>query len=75
MLPNCKSFIVTGNEMKHVRRRARVQQHQDASCHRVFSLQGKAPKEIHTILTETCRDCSMGLGPKKVMENLDRFGQ
>ena len=34
--------------------RARFQQHRDASCHQVFfSLQGKAPKEIHAILTET----------------------
>jgi len=38
----------------HVRRRARFQQHRDASCHQVFFfLQGKAPKEIHTILIET----------------------
>ena len=29
------------------------QQHQDASCHQVFFLQGKAPKEIDAILTET----------------------
>jgi len=35
-------------------RRARFQQHRDASCHQVFPpLQGKAPKEIHAILTET----------------------
>ena len=33
--------------------RARFQQHQDASCHQVFFLQGKLPKEIHVILTET----------------------
>jgi len=40
--------------MKHVRRRALFQQHGDASCYQVFSpLQGKAPKEIHAILTET----------------------
>ena len=40
---------------KHVRRRARFQQHRDASCHKVFFffLQGKAPKEIHAIPTET----------------------
>ena len=34
-------------------RRARFQQHWDASCHQVFSLQGIAPKEIHAILIET----------------------
>ena len=37
----------------HVSRRARFQQHRDASFHQVFFLQGKAPKEIHAILTET----------------------
>jgi hypothetical protein len=40
--------------MKHVRRRARFQQHREASCHQVFFfLQVKLPKEIHSILTET----------------------
>ena len=51
---NCKSFLITEAERKHVRRRARFQQHGDASCHQVFFLlQGKAQKEIHAILTET----------------------
>ena len=36
-MPNCKSFLVTKAERKHVRRRARFQQHRDASCHQVFS--------------------------------------
>jgi len=36
---------------------ARFQQHGYASCHQVFSpLQGKAPKEIHAILTVTLGD-------------------
>jgi len=53
-VPNCKSFLVTEAERKHVRRRARFQQHRDASCHQVFFfLQGKTWKEIHAILTET----------------------
>ena len=40
--------------MKHGRRRARFQPHRDASClHFFFFLQGKAPKNIHAILTET----------------------
>ena len=36
-------------------RRARFQQHGNASCHQVFffARQGKAPKEINTILKET----------------------
>ena len=51
---NCKSVLVTEAERKHVRWRARFQQHRDVSCHQVsFFLQGKAPKEIHAILTET----------------------
>ena len=56
-MPNCKSLLVTEAERKHVRRGARFQQHRDASCHQVFSfLQGKTPKEIHAILTETLRE-------------------
>ena len=52
-MPNCKSFLVTVAESKHIRRRAQFQQ-QDASCHKVFFfLQGKALKEIHAIPTET----------------------
>jgi hypothetical protein len=54
--PNCKSFLVTEAERKHVKRRARFQQHRDASCQRDFSLQGKAPKEIHAILVETLKE-------------------
>jgi len=53
-VPNYKSFLVTEAERKHVRRRARFQQYREATCHQVFFfLQGKAPKEIHAILTET----------------------
>jgi len=51
-VPNCKSFLVTEVERKNVRRRARFQQHGDASYHQFF-LQVKEPKEIHAILTET----------------------
>jgi len=50
---NCKYFLVTEAEEKHVRRRARFQQQGDASCHHFFSLQGKAPKEMHAILADT----------------------
>jgi hypothetical protein len=52
-MPNCKSFLVTEAERKHVRLRARFQQHQDMSCDQVFFLQGKAPKKNHAILIET----------------------
>ena len=53
-VPNCKYFLVTEAERKHLRRRARFQQHRDLSCHQVFFfLQGNAPKEIHAILIET----------------------
>ena len=51
-MPNCSFFLVTEAERKHVRRRARFQQHRDASCHQVFFLQGKAQKKIHAILIE-----------------------
>ena len=54
-MPNCKSFLVTEAERKHVRRRARYQKHGDAICHWFFFLQGKAPKGIRTILKETLR--------------------
>ena len=52
-MPNFKSFLDTEAERKHVKRRARFQQHGDASCHQVPPLQSKAPKEIQAILTET----------------------
>ena len=52
-MPNCKSFLVTEAERKHVRRRVRFQQHSDASCHQVPPPQDKAPKVIHFILRET----------------------
>ena len=52
-MPNCKPFLVTEAERKHVRRRARFQQHRDRAVIKFFPLQGNAPKEIHAILTET----------------------
>jgi len=53
-VPNWKSFLVTEAERKHVRLRARFQQHGDASCQVIFLfLQGKAPEDIDAILTET----------------------
>ena len=55
-MPNCKSFLVTEAERKHVRRRARLQQHGDTSCQVFFFLLGKAPKEIHDILKETLEE-------------------
>jgi len=50
-----KSLARSGRKQarKHVGR-TRFQQHRDANYHQVFfSLQGKAPKEIHAILKET----------------------
>jgi len=52
-MPNCKSFLVTEAERKHVRRRARFQEHRNVRFHKVIFLQNKTPKEIHAILTET----------------------
>jgi len=56
-VPNCKSFLVTEAERKHVRRRATsttARRELSSSC--FFFLQGKAPKEIHAILRETLRE-------------------
>jgi len=55
-MPNYKYFLVAEVERKHIRRRARFQQHGDASCHQVFFLQAKVPREIHPIMTETLRE-------------------
>jgi len=54
-VPNCKSFLVTEAEMKHVRRRA-ISTTWRRELSSFFSLQGKAPKEIHVILMETFRE-------------------
>ena len=35
-MPNCKYFLVTEAERKHVRRHVRFQKHRDANCHQVF---------------------------------------
>jgi len=65
-VPNCKFFLVTEAERKHARRRAKFQQHRDASCHKVFFfLQGKTPKEIHAILKETLREHAPSYRPVK----------
>jgi hypothetical protein len=52
-VPYCKPVLFTEAKMKHIRRRVRFQHHRDTSCHQVFSVKGKTPKEIHDILTET----------------------
>ena len=53
-MPNCKYFLVTEGERKHVRRRARNFNNMETrAVIKDFFLQGKAPKEIHAILTET----------------------
>jgi len=53
-VPNCKSFLVTEVERKHVRRRAiSTTSRRELSSSFFFSLQGKVPKEIHAILIET----------------------
>jgi len=53
-VPNCKSFLVTEAERKHVRRRARFRTTSRCKLSSIFfPLQGKARKEINAILTET----------------------
>jgi len=61
------SFLVTVAERKHVMRRARLQQHGDASCHQVFFfLQGKAQKEIHALLKETLGEVAQSFATVKI---------
>jgi len=48
-------------------RRARLQQHGDASCHQVFFfLQGKAQKEIHALLKETLGEVAQSFATVKI---------
>jgi len=49
---NCKTFLVTGAEKKHVRRRAHFSNIDTRVVIKFFVLHGKAPKETHAILTE-----------------------
>jgi len=51
---NCKSFLVTEAERKHVKRRAWISTtwRRELSSN-FFPLQVKAPKEIHAVLIET----------------------
>ena len=49
-MPNCKSFLITKAERKHVRRRARRETR--VAIKFFFFLQGKTPKDIHAILKE-----------------------
>jgi hypothetical protein len=55
-VPNCKSSRVTEAGRKHVRRRARFQQHREAIPLQAFILPGNAQKEIQAILTETSEE-------------------
>jgi hypothetical protein len=49
-VPNCKSFLATEAERKHVSREKRE------LSSSFFLLQGKVPKETHVILTATLRE-------------------
>ena len=56
-MPNCKSFLVTEAERKQcqaTRAISTTSRHELSSS--FFFLQGKALKEIHSILTETLRE-------------------
>jgi len=53
-VPNCKSFLVTEAEGKRKTTRAiSTTSRSELSSSSFFFFQGKAPKEIHAILTET----------------------
>ena len=49
-MTNCKLFLVTEDERKHVRQRAQFQQHGDVSCLQVFfpSRQGAEGNSRHS---------------------------
>ena len=53
-MQNCKSFLVTEAERKHVRQRTQFQQHGDAICHQVFFSPCKArhQRKFNAISTE-----------------------
>ena len=81
-MPNCKYFLITEAERKHVRRRARFQQHRDASCHQVFfsckirrrrtiegHFEGKAPREGHQGGPVLARQCPGSPGTCKPRKN------
>jgi len=57
---NCKSFVVTEAERKHVRRCARFQQHRGVSCHQGFFFSPTPARQgtegNYAILTETLRE-------------------
>jgi len=50
-VPNCKSFLLTEAEREHVWRRARFQQHQDASCHQFSTCDTPRPGRSKTVTT------------------------
>jgi transposase len=52
-VPNCKSFLVTEAERKHVSDARDFNNIKTRAHITLFYLQGKAPKEIHAILKET----------------------
>ena len=54
-MPNCKCFLVTGTERKHVRRRA-ISTTSRCELSSFFPLQGKILKGIYTILIEILKE-------------------
>ena len=55
-MPNCKCFLVTEAERKHVRRRMRFQQHREASCHQVYFPARQGAEKNYAILAETLEE-------------------
>ena len=51
-MPNCKSFLVTEAERKHVRRARGFNNIETRNFTIFFSYKGKAPKEIHAVMKE-----------------------
>jgi hypothetical protein len=63
---NCKFLVVTNAKRKHVRQRARFQQHLEANFQKDFFFkQGKAPKEFHAFLKESLGGMHQRVPPSK----------
>ena len=73
-IPGCWQVSLTRKEASSEACQGHARfQHQDASCHQVFFLQGKAPKEIHAILTKTSACFLLGQAKDLSAPGFSRF--
>jgi len=67
LVPNYKYFLVTEAERKFVSRRARFQQHGDASCHQFFSCKARRQRKFTPFLQEYYRNMHHRMPPSKLV--------